>query len=179
MKDMVGRPSNVLDSEPCQTGALNFLRLLWEIQHGLLAVSRQMRREIGVTGPQRLVLRLLSSTPGITAGELAQALHLDKSTLTGIVGRLERDGFLRRAVDPLDRRRQLLALTRKARAVAATLSGTVEERVADALAEAPPEEVVSAEKILSLVTESLERSPKRSARKTWGGPRKEEQRRMR
>jgi DNA-binding MarR family transcriptional regulator len=176
---MVASQSNVTSREPSQTGALNFLRLLWEIQHGLLAVSRRMRRDIGVTGPQRLVLRLLSSTPGITAGELAQALHLDKSTLTGIVGRLERDGFLRRAVDPLDRRRQLLALTRKARSVAATLSGTVEERVADALAEALPEEVVSAEKILSLVTESLERSSKRSARKTWGGPRKEEQRRMR
>lgn len=176
---MVGRPSNVLDGDSSQAGALNFLRLLWEIQHGLLAVSRRMRREIGVTGPQRLVLRLLSSTPGITAGELAQALHLDKSTLTGIVGRLERDDFLRRAVDPLDRRRQLLALTRKGRAVAATLSGTVEERVAHALAEVSPEEVGSAEKILSLVTESLERGPKRSTRKTWGGPRKEEHRRVR
>lgn len=176
---MVARPSNARDFRPPPARALSFLRLLWEIQHGLLAVSRRMKREIGITGPQRLVLRLLSSTPGMTAGELAQALHLDKSTLTGIVGRLERHGFLRRAVDPLDRRRQLLALTRKARAVISRLSGTVEERVGEVLAGRSPEEIASAEKILALVAGSLERAPlppMRTARMTWDGPNKVERR---
>ena len=62
------------------------------------------------TGPQRLVIRLLSETPGMTAGELARALHLDPGTLSGIIARLVRDRLIRRAADPHDERRFLLAL---------------------------------------------------------------------
>ena len=65
-------------------------------------------RQIGLTGQQRLVLRFLGESPGMTAGDLAQVLHLDPSTLTGIVWRLERGGFVRRAADPHDGRRFLL-----------------------------------------------------------------------
>jgi hypothetical protein len=37
---------------------LAFMRLLWAIDHGLRSVSKRMHSSIGLTGPQRLVLRI-------------------------------------------------------------------------------------------------------------------------
>ena len=64
---------------------LNLLRLLWRVHHGLQSASKRMERDLGITGPQRLVVRLLGNSPGMTAGELASLLHLDPGTLSGIV----------------------------------------------------------------------------------------------
>ena len=51
---------------------LDFMRLLWSIEHGLHKRSKRMKAEIGLTGPQRLVLRIVSRFPGLSAGELAR-----------------------------------------------------------------------------------------------------------
>lgn len=142
------------DSSP-ELAALGFLRLLWEIHHGLSTFSKRMQRDIGLTGPQRLVLRLLGESPGMTPGELAESLHLDPSTLTGIVRRLQRGRFVRRAVDPLDRRRHLLAVTPRARAATSVRTGTVEERVAGALGALSAREIESTKRGLLLVAKEL------------------------
>ena len=69
---------------------LEFMRLLWAIDHGLQTRSKRMAAALGVTGPQRLVIRIVGRFPGVSAGQLARILHLDPSTLTGILRRLER-----------------------------------------------------------------------------------------
>jgi DNA-binding MarR family transcriptional regulator len=84
---------------------LQFMQRLWDLVHALEVRSRRMARTLGVTGPQRLVIRLLGRTPGTTAGEIAETLGLHPSTLTGILRRLEKLGMLERKVDPEDRRR--------------------------------------------------------------------------
>jgi len=38
--------------------AVDFMRLLWSIEHGLWRLSKRMENEISITGPQRLVLHL-------------------------------------------------------------------------------------------------------------------------
>ena len=38
---------------------LDFLRLLWELDHALQRRSKRMARALGLTGPQRLVLRIV------------------------------------------------------------------------------------------------------------------------
>jgi DNA-binding MarR family transcriptional regulator len=50
---------------------------------------------------------LLRSGP-ITAGELAQRTGLTTGAITGVIDRLERAGFVRRAKDPGDRRRVII-----------------------------------------------------------------------
>ena len=79
---------------------LEFMRLLWAIDHGLQRRSKRMAKTLGLTGPQRLVVRMLGRYPGISAGQLAQVLHLHPSTLTGILRRLERRGWLTRRRRP-------------------------------------------------------------------------------
>ena len=67
---------------------LQFMQLLWAVVHGLEKTSKKMRGAIGVTGPQRLVLRVVGLFPGLSAGDLANILHIHPSTLTGVLQRL-------------------------------------------------------------------------------------------
>src|SRR5678816_1894070 len=90
---------------------LDFMRVLWAVDHGLEAASKRMEARVGVTGPQRFVIRMVGRFPGVSAGRLAEILHLHPSTLTGILKRLETRGLIARHVDPSDGRRALFELT--------------------------------------------------------------------
>ena len=112
---------------------LQFMQLLWAVVHGLERTSKRMASEIGVTGPQRLVLRVVGLCPGVSAGDLAAILHVHPSTLTGVVQRLVAQRLLGRSHDPSDRRRAVLRLTPRGVRVNAARQGTVEAAVARAL----------------------------------------------
>jgi DNA-binding MarR family transcriptional regulator len=76
---------------------LEFIRLLWATDHGLQSASKAMAARLGVTGSQRLAVRVLSRCPGLSAGELARILHVHPSTLTGVLQRLQSRGHPARA----------------------------------------------------------------------------------
>src|ERR687890_2367311 len=84
---------------------LEFMQLLWAVVHGLEKTSKKMNEAIGVTGPQRLVLRVVGLFPGLSAGDLAAILHVHPSTLTGVLQRLVAQRWLKRVGDCQDRRR--------------------------------------------------------------------------
>src|SRR5580704_7823727 len=92
------------EPEPALDPVLDFMRLLWSIEHQLQSASKRMETAIGITGPQRLVLRVVARFPGISAGELADVVRLHPSTVTGILQRLVQKGLLARDVDPDDSR---------------------------------------------------------------------------
>src|ERR671918_1162688 len=105
---------------------LQFMQLLWAVVHGVEKTSKRMTGEIGLTGPQRLVLRVVGLFPGMSAGDLAAVLHVHPSTLTGVLQRLVAQRWLRRVEDPRDRRRAVLRLTARGARVNAVEEGTVE-----------------------------------------------------
>ena len=82
---------------------LQFMKMLWGLSHALDRASKQMAGTIGVTGPQRLVLRVVGLRPGVSAGDLAGTLHVHPSTLTGVLQRLVVQKLLMRTPDPRDR----------------------------------------------------------------------------
>jgi DNA-binding MarR family transcriptional regulator len=145
-------------AEPALGTVLEFMRVIWQLDHALQRISKRMEKNLGVTGPQRLVIRIVGRFPGIPAGQLAKLLHLHPSTLTGILKRLERQGFLRRRTDPGDARRFLLALTDKGRTFDIDQEGTVEASVAHALASAPAEKLTAAGELLAEIARSLSAS---------------------
>src|SRR5919198_5336922 len=108
---------------------LDFMQVLWAVHHALTSGSRRMERTLGITGPQRLVIRIVGQHPGISAGALARTLHVHPSTLTGVLRRLVSRGALERAVDPGDARRALFRLTPIGQKLDALRTGTVETRV--------------------------------------------------
>lgn len=136
---------------------LQFMQLLLEIAHGLQSLSKRMESVVGVTAAQRLAIRLVGRAPGSTAGDVATAMRIHPSTLTGILRRLEESGAITRAADASDGRRAHLTLTAKGRAINEDQRPTVEAAVRRALMRASPDEVEHARKMLTLLVEELER----------------------
>jgi DNA-binding MarR family transcriptional regulator len=136
---------------------MDFLRLLWAINHGLATTSRFMKTRFGITGRQRLIIRVVGEFPGISAGDLARVLHLDPSTLTGALQLMSRRGLLVLRSDQNDRRRLRLHLTPKGRRLGQTSTGAVEAAVSRTLARVPASKVKVTRDVLSLLAENLDR----------------------
>lgn len=60
---------------------------------------------------EMIALRLLASSDGISQRELADTLHLSRPRITSILQALERQGAVRRQVDPIDQRITRVFLT--------------------------------------------------------------------
>ncbi len=134
---------------------LEFMRLLWAVDHALQSTSKRMESSLGVTGPQRLVIRIVGRFPQISAGELAEVLHIHPSTLTGVLKRLEARGIIDRKIDSGDARRALFSLTTKGKEVDALRNGTVEATVRKALSKIPSRKVVAARDVLEELANTL------------------------
>lgn len=135
---------------------LEFMQLLWELAHALDRTSKHMAEAIGVTGPQRLVLRVVGLRPGVSAGDLAATLHVHPSTLTGVLQRLVAQRLLTRKDDPRDRRRAVLHLTARGTQVNATSRGTVEAAVTRALGETSSRDRAACRRVISSVVAYLD-----------------------
>jgi DNA-binding MarR family transcriptional regulator len=108
---------------------LELMRAMWALDHALHRVSKRMASTLGVTAPQRLVVRVLGEDSADTPGALARMLHLHPSTLTGVLQRLERRGIIQRTVEDTDKRRSRLALTRRGQRISTSNAGTVESAI--------------------------------------------------
>lgn len=75
--------------------------------------GKRVEREYGVSIPQYLCLSYLNERPDYIASmkEIKDALQLNPSTTTGIVQRLERNGFVAKLPKSQDKRKSLIILT--------------------------------------------------------------------
>jgi len=137
---------------------LQFMQRLWELVHALDVRSKRMAQEIGVTGPQRLVIRLIGQRPRQTASEIASTLGKHPSTLTGVLARLETRGLIVREADAEDRRRARFTLTAAGKKVDRERRGTVEAAVRRALGRAPDSAVAGTVSTVAMLVEELERA---------------------
>ncbi len=135
---------------------LDFMRLLWTLEHGLQSASKRMESALGVTGPQRLVLRIIGRHPGISAGQLAHVAQLHPSTITGIVQRLVRKGALVSERDPLDNRRVRMHLRPEAKPFTRTSKSTVESAVKQTLDRMSARQLQAARELLGGLAEALD-----------------------
>ncbi len=142
---------------------LEMLGLLWEVEHALRSRSKRMEGRLGVTGPQRLVLRLVSRERDMSPGDLARTIHLHPSTLTGILQRLVDRGLIERRTDRRDHRRALLRVLPGAAPIVRATRETVESRVATVLARLPEEAIRHARQVLGALVEGLSAEPSHSA----------------
>jgi MarR family transcriptional regulator, organic hydroperoxide resistance regulator len=136
---------------------LEFMGALWAVDQELRTLSKRMQRRLGVTGPQRLALRIIGSSPRLQAGALASALRLHPSTVTGLLLRLTRKGLVRRQHDPGDARRILLVLTARGARINRLRRGTVESAVSRLLHELTPGQFTVAQSVLDRLRHSVER----------------------
>ncbi len=97
------------------------------------AVYAESGREHGLTPQQGQLLCVLMPRP-CGMGELGAMLGLAKSSLTGLVDRTERNGFVRREPDPRDTRAVRVALTPQGSRLAAEFYAETCRRVEKLLA---------------------------------------------
>jgi len=142
-------------NDPPLGSVLDFMRLLWGVDHALQSASKRMESAFGMTGPQRLVVRIVGRFPGISAGRIALILHVHPSTLTGVLRRLESRNLLQRRPDPRDARRALFMLTAKGRKLDTIKTGTVEQAVRRVLLKEPAK-VAAAQEVLASLSEELD-----------------------
>ena len=93
-----------------------------DLGHEAHRLARLLRRALeaelaplGLTAPQAAVLLAVADgPPQVSPAALADRLGMDRPTLSGVVGRLERDGWLGARTNPADGRSRLLRLTPRA-----------------------------------------------------------------
>lgn len=112
------RPDRLNPDRPVPEIAEDLGQMLGEI---VKAMHRQFRKQFNrftgekeLTVPQIFLLRTLVFKGSVSISELAEHLNLANSTVSGIVDRLERDGFVVRVRDKDDRRIVYVQLTEQA-----------------------------------------------------------------
>jgi DNA-binding MarR family transcriptional regulator len=75
------------------------------------AFDNRAAEALGVNLTDLHCLNIVENSGGITAGALAAEAGLTTGAVTGVVDRLERAGYARRAPDPADRRRVKVEVT--------------------------------------------------------------------
>jgi DNA-binding MarR family transcriptional regulator len=90
--------------------------------------------EIGLTFPQFLIIEDIykigmggSEQGAISPASIADRANYERATVTGIIDRLVRDGFVNRETNPSDRRSQMITLTQKAKDMIKTMDSYFEE----------------------------------------------------
>lgn len=67
-------------------------------------LTKGMAREVGLTGPQLTVIKLLETFDDLSLSSLSERIRAQNSTVTGIIDRMEREGLVRRERSTQDRR---------------------------------------------------------------------------
>lgn len=149
------RKTRSLQHDPASDPVLEFLRLMWAVDHELHRVSKAMIARLGLTAPQRLAVRFIGRQPGLTPGQLAELLHLDPGTVSGIVNRLEDSGLVSRVRSQGDTRRMHLTLTAKGRTLNRRRAGTVEAAVRRTLDAVSSADLAAASRVLRQLAVNL------------------------
>jgi DNA-binding MarR family transcriptional regulator len=112
--------------EALRPGALAGL-LGYRLRLAQQAVFRDYAASVGEVSPGRVgILLLVESNPGVTQSRLARAVHLDRSTMVGVIDKLEERGLIERRRGE-DRRTNGLWLTRAGRTLLARMKERIEQ----------------------------------------------------
>jgi DNA-binding MarR family transcriptional regulator len=102
----------------------------------------------GLSSLEWRVLATLSDGDGLTVGELAHEVLAEQSTLTKLVQRMEKAGWVQRGADASDARRTLVFETSQGSAVVADLLRQAKKHEAQLLANFSASETAALKKIL-------------------------------
>ena len=87
------------------------------------ALDQAVADHFGLNRTDTRAIDVLDQRGRLTAGELAEAMHLTTGAITSVVDRLEKGGWAKRVRDPDDRRRVLVEATPKVQRAGARFYG--------------------------------------------------------
>lgn len=114
--------------------------------------------KFGLTFPQSRVLAVLHDSGGkMTQKELECSLEVSHPTVTGLVSRMQKQGFLDTRQSETDRRYKIITLTDKARSVGEELDRAVEKNSQIMLAGLSVEQVGALYDMLTIIDRNISR----------------------
>lgn len=149
---------------PAGEEELTILQSLRRIIRAVDIHSRKLVAQYGITGPQLVCLGTLCDEGAMTSAELSRKVFVSASTITGIIDRLERAGYVNRKRDEVDRRRVLLQPTATGSQLAYVAPSPLQDQLVDKLQELPEIErsviAASLQRIVDLMeARSVDASP--------------------
>ena len=128
----------------------DFTATLLRMSNVVLHELTEVARTYGLTQQQaQLMCALLDGPTGMTA--LSRQLHLDKSSVTGLVDRIAKLGLVERRPDPADRRASRVTLTEQGRQICSSAYDDVAARLAARAAEVSPHDRAHAQSVIALM----------------------------
>jgi len=120
--------------------------------------SKKIQKEYGVSIPQVLCLSYLRSSPGYrsTQGEIKKFLNLNSSTVSGIIDRLEKKGYLARLPRSGDKRVVNIVLTTSGDKLLKNIPSLLHEQLSSRLRQLSDEELLRVEKSLDTLVSLLD-----------------------
>ena len=110
-----------------------------------------------ITQTQFLVLVAIYSSRRSTMKKLADNMHVSMPTMSGVVDRLVRAGYLRRLTSAEDRRHVVVELSPKGQAFIAQFQQTISRRWQEVLGLLDPKDLVSFSQIIKKLIEGMQR----------------------
>lgn len=95
---------------------------IYSANHAITRAYKPLLDPVGLTYPQYLVLLILWERDGQTVGRIGQRLFLESSTLTPLLKRMEKAGYVRRERAAEDERQVCVFLTEAGRALQGKLA---------------------------------------------------------
>ena len=122
---------------------------LFATTQALEKAAGRVFRPLGLTSAQFNVLNLLAVSPqGMRASDLASALIVDPSNVTGLLRRMKKEGLLEELENAGDRRQYIVGLSPKGRSVWRRAHPQYERCLASLVAPFSQAEVAVAEQVL-------------------------------
>lgn len=103
----------------------NLPRLLLQARESVMAHTRPLLREHGLSDQQWRVLRVLGELGTVETGRVAREAFILGPSLTGVLARMERDGLIQRHRDTGDQRRSVVEATDKGKRLVQALSAEI------------------------------------------------------
>ncbi|MGD0528271.1 MAG: MarR family transcriptional regulator [Polyangiaceae bacterium] len=85
-------------------------------------VTKELARQVDLTGPQLTVLKMLEGLGDLSLSELSERIRAQNSTVTGIIDRMEREALVTRTRSTEDRRVVKIRLTDKGSKIARAIA---------------------------------------------------------
>lgn len=93
--------------------------------------SKQLSKDVGLTGPQLMVMQNIEANPGVMVREIAESITLSPATITNILDRLETRGLAQRIRSTQDKRKVSVHLTDKGKEALVSAPRPLQEHFID------------------------------------------------
>lgn len=121
--------------------SIEVIKMLKNLMGTIKQNMHEQFKEMRVTGPQGMLMRTLVHNGEMKISDLSEMLALSNSTVSGILDRLEKNGFVKRTRSDEDRRVVYVSVTDEFKKHAQEHFDEIEKKLESMMSKGTPEEL--------------------------------------